>query len=883
MTRLRQIFVRKQMYEDLSTEMHEHLAERAQELIAGGMSEEEARLSALREFGNVALQEERGREAWQWSALDSLLRDVRFAARQLRRSPGFSLTVIVTLALAVGANTAVFSLVSALLLRPLPYPHPERLRAVTWHVDGEYRGRHITDDEDGQDGEAWELIQKNVPAIIPAALSQGSNGINLQARGRIQYVRDHRVSAAYFDVLGIKPLIGRTFTNDEDRPRGPSAVILSFELWKSIFASDPGVVGQAIRLKGVPYTVVGVMPPNLHEIAQADLWTPLQPSRSGEGVGTNYYVIMRLREGSTWAEVNGQLQALRPQLLLRILKHLNGGAGRLDAVPLQQDLAQQSRTPALVLMWSVGLILLIACANIAGLMLVRTGRRSGEFRTRMALGASRSAILRQAIMEPVLLGLVGGVAGIVLAAAGLDAFSSLLPAELLPVSAIRVDAQVLAFSLLALLVSALLISVFPVFGLRRLTLTSSAARSGTESSARSARTRSGLIAVEVCLTVALLASAGLLIRTLVYLETLPPGFDGTNVMSARASLDDPRYHDPAAFQKLLQRSVEAMDKIPGVESAAVGLSLPFQRGLNDGFEVADGPTKGVKAASSAAYVTPGYFDVLRIPLLAGRNFTSDDTQDSAAVTIVNAAFAKKYMGSLDVIGRHINGKTTATIVGLVGNVTKPPGIEAHAPLSSEPMYYTPATQVDGNSLALIHLWFQPSWIVRTRGPIAGLTAAMQKALAEAAPDLPFSGFYSLSDLQTSALSQQRVEVLLLTSLAGLGLLLSLIGIYGLVSNMVVQRTREIGIRMALGATLSTAMAAVAKSGIVALGYGMAAGIVLCAFSLRIIKTQIFGVRTYDPLTLLGVLVFLAVAGLVASFLPSLRIARIDPSSTLRAE
>jgi predicted permease len=386
------------------------------------------------------------------------------------------------------------------------------------------------------------------------------------------------------------------------------------------------------------------------------------------------------------------------------------------------------------------------------------------------------------------------------------------------------------------------------------------------------------------LTVVLLAGAGLLVRTLVHLQTLPPGFDASNVLAAQVSLDDARYRNADSFHRLLQQSVAAMKDIPGVESAAVGLNLPFERGLNNGFHLADGTEHDESRMTSSAYVTPEYFHVLGIPLLFGRTFSESDTSTSQSVVIVNESFAKKFMGTTNVVGRHIrSGNTVSLVVGVVGDVTKKPGLIVSAPLSSEVTYYMPAAQVNGQFAALVHVWFQPSWIVRTEGPISGLPENMQKAMAAVDPQLPIAGFHRLSDLEALALRQQRFEVFLLGTLAVLALFLSLVGVYGLVANMVAQRTREIGIRMALGSSVRQAMFQVGTSGIVAVALGLAGGLALSAVSLRLIKSELYGVKTYDPVTFAAVLALLILSALSASLLPTRKIARIDPASTLRAE
>jgi predicted permease len=399
-----------------------------------------------------------------------------------------------------------------------------------------------------------------------------------------------------------------------------------------------------------------------------------------------------------------------------------------------------------------------------------------------------------------------------------------------------------------------------------------------------------LIAAEVAMTMVLVAGAGLLVRTLAHLETLRPGFDAHNVMTAKASLDDARYRDAASFQGLLTKSLASMKQIPGVEDAAMGLSLPYERGLNLATHPMDGKHAGLNDSSSIAYVTPGYFSTLRMPLLAGRSFRESDAAQSEPVTVVNVSFAKKFFGETSVVGRHIrllmgpkDGGPVMTIVGVVGDVTKSQGIDSTAPLGTEPVFYMPATQFPAEVLSVAHLWFQPSWLIRTRGPVTGLTSAMERAMAEADPNLPFSGFYSMDDLMKQELQTQRVEVLLLSTLAGLALLLSAVGIYSLVSNLVLQRTREIGIRMALGSSVGEAMARISYSGLAAAGIGLAAGLGLSFLALRVLRSEIYGVHIYDPLTLAGTPLLLALIAAIATLIPAARITRIDPAQTLRSE
>jgi predicted permease len=881
---LKQLISRRQESSNVQDELAEHLQETIEDLMANGLSREDATITARRQVGNLALIEEHSREVWQWAAIESILRDAKYALRQLRRNPGFTVTVLLTLGLAIGANTAVFSMINALLIRPLPYSEPDHLASLVRHkglIDD--KNNAISKDDDGQDGETWELVRDNVSAVQAAVYSFDASGVNLQAQSTAKNVQNQRISAGYFEVLGIHPILGRTFTPEEDKPNGPRVAILSFETWKSTFFSDRSIIGKPIFLKGEPHLVIGVMPPNIHTTSPADVWTPLRPTHSGEGEGDNYHIVLRLKPGATWIQADTELSVLHPALFEGFKQDHPQGEQYLVSRPLQKALAATASKPVFILMSAVTLILLIACANLAGLILVRVMRRSGELATRLALGATRISIFRQLMMEPAILSLAGGLLGLVLAASSTDLFIQFVPPEMLPIGGLSIDSRVLSFALLAAMVTSLLIGILPALEIRRAEIRPTMAATSRTSTGHS-RIRQGSIAGEVMLTVVLLASAGLLVRTLIHLQTLQPGFDAANVMTAQASLDDARYHNPQAFQRLVQQSLAAMKSIPGVESAAVGLSLPFERGLNDGFHVVDGPEKGPDQMSSSAYVTPEYFRALRIPVLAGRAFTESDTATSEPVAIVNESFARKFMGNTNVVGRHIgSGKSTFQIVGVVGDVTKRPGLFADAPLANEVTYYIPAAQADQPMLNLVHVWFQPSWIVRTHGQISGITENMQRAIAGVDPALPIASFHRMGDLQALALRQQRFEVMLLGVLAALALLLSLVGVYGLVSNMVTQRTREIGIRMALGSSTHQAMLEMGRSGITAVALGLAGGLGLSALSLRLIQSELYGVKIYDPLTFAAVLSLLIFAATAATFLPTLRIARIDPALTLRAE
>ncbi len=800
---------------------------------------------------------------------------LRFAARQLRRNPGFTVTVIITLALSIGANTAIFSLVNALMLKSLPYAHPEQMGTIYARVTG----THSSDEPINIDGERWELLRDNVPALI-SAVSGATSGVNLRAGSHVQYVRDGRISAHYFDVLALQPIIGRNFSEDEDRPHGPKAVILSYSVWRNLFGADQGILGQAILLKSEPYVVVGVLPQDATTPLNADVYTPLQPSREGEGGGTNFDVITRLRDSATWQEGDSEINrawALRAQ---RFEKNNPGVHLTYYSVPLQKGETDSLRPQVLALMLAAGFILLIACANLAGLTLVRMLRRTSEVATRLALGASGWQIQKQFWIENLLLALVGGTVGIGVGFLALRGLMLLLPEHFLPVASIPLDSRVMGFTLVVSLLTSILFGMLPALAARKVDLRSSmASRAGSR--VASLRLRQTLIAGEVALTVVLLAGSGLLIRTLIHLETLPPGFNPNGVMTAKASLDDVRFHDIAAFAKLLDQSTAAMRRIPGVQNAAVGLSLPYERALNDGVTLSDGKEAGHQDGTDVVYVTPGYFDTLQMPVLAGRVFTDADGPNAQRVAIVNQAFARKFYGGSNPVGRYVNKDTL--IVGEVADVSVSSGLYQGAPLMSEQAMYVPAAQVNRQLLALVHVWFQPDWVVRTAAPVEGLTAEMQRALARVDPNLPISGFYSMKDLLARTLATQRIEVALLGAMAALALLLSAVGIFALVANMVAQRTREIGIRMALGSTVGQAMVQVGRSGAGASCVGLFVGLVLCAGTLRIMRSVLYGVSVYDAPTLVTVVLTLVLVALLATTLPTLRIAKIDPANTLREE
>jgi predicted permease len=887
---LRNLFSSRRVEAELDEEVRAHLEMLAEERVREGMTADEATRAARMELGGVDQVKEQVHEVRTGHSLEALLQDFRFGLRMLLKSPGFTLTVILTLALSVGANTAVFSLVNALLLKSLPYPHPERMGTIYTRISGAKQ----FDERHSLNGEQWELLRDQVPALI-SAVSGSTTGVNLvhsgsvntdpetlKAGSSVQYVQNGRVSAHYFDVLAVQPMMGRSFSEDEDRrPHGPKAVILSYSVWRNAVGADPNIVGQTILLKSEPHTVAGILPQGAVTPLNADVYTPLQASRNGEGGGTNFKVITRLRDGATWQQADAQIN--RAWSHRNVPYELNGNPGAQVAyysVPLQKGQTDSLRPPVLALMISAGFILLIACANLAGLTLVRMLRRTAEVATRMALGASSWQIQRQFWVENLALALVGGAVGTGVAFLALRALLSLLPEHFLPVTSVSLDWRVLSFTLGLSVLTSVLFGMLPAFVARKVDFRSSMAER-TVAAIGSPRLRQALIAGEVALTVVLLAGAGLLVRSLIHLETLPPGSNPDGILAAKASLDDVRYHDAAAFRKLLDESTAAMCRIPGVQSAAVGSNLPYEFTGNDWVTLSDGKEAGHAGGADWVYVTPGYFETLQIPLLAGRFIGEADGPNAQRVAVVNHAFAQKFYGGANPVGRYINKDTV--IVGEVGDVPLSSGLSPVAPLQTEETLYVPAAQLESRVLSVVHVWIQPNWIVRTTGPVEGLTGSIQRAMASADASLPVSGFYSMKDLLARTLVTQRIEVVLLSSLAALALLLSAVGVFALVANMVSQRTREIGIRMALGSSVRQAMLQVGRTGVGASVLGVVVGLMVCVAALRVMRSVVFGIGVYDAPTLSAVALTLIAVALMATILPALKIAKIDPAKTLRDE
>lgn len=818
--------------------------------------------------------------------LELLVRDLRYAFRMLRKTPGFTLVALVTLAVGIGVNTAVFTVVNALLLTPLPYPEPDRLLTIETVAT---TPRGVFRNPSSLDGATFLALRDNARTVDVAVQGSGGwgAGVNMVAQNRAANVKQARVSAGYFRVLGIPPLVGREFNAGEDRPGGPAVAILSHGLWTRAFDSDPGIVGAAIMLRGEPYTVVGVMPASFNGGGPADLWTPVRSSASGEGGGTNYGLFARLRPGVSREQASAEVGQIASPVLIR---QFSGNATiQCGLIPLQTSETAGIRPPLLMLWGAVGVVLLIACVNVAGLLMARSGMRTREIATRLALGSGRAAVVRQLLLESALLAFAGGIAGIgvgsgvlgLLGRLGADVFEFGYP--------IALDGRVLGVSLVMALATSLVFGLAPAMHASRVDVQGTLAESGTRSVAAGTGRwpRRLLVTGEVALGVVLLVGAGLLVRTFVHLRQLSPGFDPSNVTTATVSLQDKRYEDPQKLNRLFADSLDDIRRQPGVEAAGVALGLPYTRLLNMGFARVEGATPEDKGGgTNLSYITPGYLEALRVPLRKGRAFGDADRDGSMPVAIVNAEFARRYYGGREVIGLHIRvAGAERQIVGLVGNArASASGLGGDgSPLITPYVVYIPATQTTAATFKLVHTWFSPSWVVRSSGPVTGVADGIRQSVAAVDPMLPIAKTESMADVQAAALAPQRVMMTLVVGLGAVALLLAAIGIHGLIASSVNERTRELGIRLALGASRRQILADVVRPGLVLAGAGVAIGSAAALALVRLLQSFLWGVTPNDPLTFGIVVATLLAVALFASILPAIRVLRLDPALTLRAE
>jgi len=882
------VFSRPGFEDEMDAELRSHLESRIDDLVAQGFPPEEARRRALVEFGAFESAKDSCREARGLRWPDAVRRDLRYAARMLRRNPAFALAVIATLALCIGANTAMYSIVDAVVFRPLPYPQPDRLAALATR----FEGSGASDQQSEQDGATWEYVRDNVRSL-DVALFGTSGGVNLSSSNGARYLQQQRVSAGFFRVLGVAPVIEQEITRDQDRPGGPPLVILSHELWRSVFRADPAIIGRTILLRGEPHTVIGIMPEGFEsafevdlsgfqKTTHADLWTPLRPSQRGEGSGTNYKLVARLHPGVSWQQAESELAAVSSGLGPHW--HLAAGrSARLVLVQLQKALWEEIREPLFILWAAVVAVVLIGCVNISGLLLARAGTRSREIATRMAIGGGRRDVVRQLLSESLLLAAIGGVLGLMVGWAALVGLKAIAIDSLgIAQNIVRLDYRVLVASAASAMLTGLLFGLYPAFHTARTDIRSALVQGGSRGAAGSSRMwpRRILVASEVAITLVLLVCAGLLVRTFARLLSLPPGFDPAHAITASVSLQDARYKTAQSVNRLFRETTDRMLRVPGVEAAGAGLTLPYERALNNGFEIVGVP--GTSTISNQTWVMPGYFRALGMTILRGRGITAADTPRSQPVVVVNEAFVRRHLPRREPIGVHIRtAGAEREIVGVVGDVQGRAGWGDFGPLGRVPGTYIPATQINDAYVQLVHTWFTPSWVVRSRLPLRTVKAEIARAVAEFDPDLPMAEFRTMAEVRQGAMNFQRLNMALLGTLASIALLLAGVGLFGLIASIVAERRRELGIRLALGCTSARTIREVVASGLGLSCIGLLAGSVLALAAARALRSLIFGVQPADPVSFAIAAAILLGASAIATLIPALRIARIDPAESLR--
>jgi putative ABC transport system permease protein len=875
---VRRLFSRRRIYSDLSEEIRGHLEEKVEELVAGGMSEKEAVAAARREFGNVSLSEEDGREVWRWNLMESLLSDIRFGLRALRKARGFAAVAVLTLALGIGATTAIFSIIRAVLMNPLAIQDPNRVVVLRELWRESFVSVSV--------GNFADIQRQSTSFSSLCALNQG--GFNLAALDRPVRVTGELATSECFATFGVPPIAGRLFTPGENQPGSEKVVILSERLWRSRLGSDPAIVGKPLRINGTLHIVVGIMPKSFDPmLSGSDLWIPQAFTPSQIADHDNHYltVLARLNPAVSVQQAQSQLNVIARRL--QQAYPLDDQDRGLNVRPLTELLLGDQRLALRMMLAAVGFVLLIACANIANLQLARSRSRQKEMALRIALGASRGRLVRQLLLENVVLGLAGGAVGVLLAYWGLSWIVAHGPAEMPRLDQSRIDIGALTFACVIGLLCSLLFGLAPALRSASISLNEALKKSTGVHSASKDRVRSALVVGEVALALILMAAAGLLIRSALLVAHIDPGFDTANLLVGRVGLPDAEYHDPVVARQTFERMVRAAAELPGVQSAGVVSRAPLAGAGSSNGIIAEGkPLDPASIVDSRLQiVSPEYLSTVRIPLKAGRDFTPQDTREKTLVTIVNETLARTLWPGESPIGKRFaccepgpKGREDPVWHEVVGEVAdvRAFGLDRQV----QPEFYLPLAQMPPSA------W---DWIGRTMD-IAVRTQSsaaprreLQTMVAAIAPGVPI---YQLSTMQQKiAGTQERshFDTFLLSIFAVAALLLSSVGIYGVLSYMVAQRTREIGIRMALGATPSNVVGDVLIQGARLTAAGVAFGLVGALASVRLLSSMLYGIRATDGIAFAAACLVLIAAALLASYVPALRATRVDPMVTLRHE
>jgi putative ABC transport system permease protein len=809
--------------------------------------------------------------------MGTLIQDLRYGIRTLAKSPGFTVIALLTLTLGIGATAAIFSVVDAVLLRSLPYREPERLVSVLEDLTDLGFPRNTPAPGNYAEWKKQKQIFEDV-----AAMAEGD--YNLTGReGEPEKLGGVTATQNLFSVLGTKPLIGRAFAPEEDRPGTEHVTLISYRLWKRRFGGDPKLVGQAILLNNQKYSVLGVMPPGFSFPSRnIDIWTPIAfTSKQLANFGMHYLLVVgRLRPGVTVQKANAALLLLAKQMA-RQYPDTNAAIRRFFAEPLQESYTHDVRRGLIVLMAAVGFILLIACANIANLLLSRAAGRQREIAVRTALGADRGRIIRQLLTESALLAVVGGMLGVILANWCFNFLKNLIPADLALTVSLKLDFRVLTFAVLVSLMSSFLFGLAPALQVSKVDLNDVLKEGGRGSAGSRRRTFRNLLVVgEVALSLMLLVGSGLLLESFSNLRGLDPGFRSDHVLTMRLVVPENKYKDFAKRTEFFQRVLERVRTLPGVKVAGFTSALPLTwPGGTNSFTPEGMPLKReVTYDANDRVVTPGYFEAMRIPLRRGRLFNETDGKDAPLVAIINETMARKFWPGQDPIGKRFKDASPEEkapwlrIVGVIGDVRQ---MSLSEPPRQE-MYF-PYWQAKDN-------WMVPrDLVIRTTGDPQTLASAARQAVWSIDRDQPVSNVMTLDDLLDQEVAQRRVQAMLLGALAGLALILACVGIYGVLSYVVTQRTQEIGVRVALGADAAHVFRTVASQGMGLTAIGIVTGLIASLLLSRLLMSLLFGVNPTDPSTYLGAVAVFATVALLACYIPARRAAKVDPMVALRYE
>jgi len=814
--------------------------------------------------------------------------DSKHSLLMFRKNPGFTLTALAALALGIGANTAIFSVVNSVLLKPLTYPDSDRM--VEFFHKPLNRGSLLASNLASIP--VFHLYQRQTAVFEDvAAYDFTSPGFNLTG-DRPEQLHGIHVTEAYFRLFGARTVLGRTFTRLEDSPHGGQVVVLSYGFWQRRFGGDPGIVGKWIPLGNEPYTIVGVIGKEFFSDPDADIWLPFQFEPESTNGNQYFQAAARLKPGITLAAANAQMKLATAEYY-RLFPISNPRNGEIFAVePLRDLIIGDARRSLMVMLGAVGLVLLISCANVANLLLVRAAGRKRELAIRSALGAGRGRLIRQLLTESVLLSAGGAALGLLLGFAGVRALLAASPAGLPRLgengSAVAMDWRVLAFTLGVSLLTGILFGLFPAFAASRADLNSSLKEGGNRfgTGFRSGKTRSLLVASEVALALVLLIGAALLIRTFMSLRAVGPGFDAQNVLTAEMSMTGARLHTTAGIAELSRNVRQRLNAIPGVEVSASTVWLPNQVDDSLVFEIAGHPEKGWAGVRWMSF-SPGYLSVFKIPILRGRDFRETDTLAAPGVALINQALANRFWPSEDPVGRQIQVGTgmgvqadepPRTIIGLVGD-THNNGL-GHPP---DPMLMVPTAQVVDWYAAAYSDTSAMIWAARTRGDPRRAIVAITEQLRLGSGDLPVAHVRTMEEVMGRSTARQRFNMLLLTIFGVVALVLAAIGIYGLLAYSAEQRTQEMGIRMALGADGASIRNLVVRQGMQLALAGAAVGIAAAFALTRLLSSLLFGVKPWDPAVFISAPLVLSAVALLAVWLPATHASKLDPMQALRNE